>query len=369
MSDSLRVAVVTEPTAWHRGALIDALLNDEVGAVAAVDTTGATFDEVRDGAGGKLRATFTDPAQMYREFQPHAALISMEPWRMPAPILQALDAGVHVFHEKPGFVDIQDYRAIYQRARSRGLHLNIAYVSRMYPLVQEARRLIADGLLGDLFSFQAWFIADHERTLQRAPSRHEYDHAAGGWFFSKEKGGGGHLTILGCHYVDLVRYLSGANFTAVSAMCRNVGGEAITAEDAASLTIEFDNGMIGSLNSGYYTSSAEYGSGRHNGIMFWGRDGWLRFNPGGDANGVPLQWSSHKGVHASAPLKSWTFDRTGGTADPYRLVVKEFFRACQGKAPPPLQPEDGMWVNECITAAYAASDSGQTQPIGIPQVE
>ena len=113
-------------------------------------------------------------------------------------------------------------------------------------------------------------MADQERTIQNPAARYEYDVAAGGWFFSKELGGGGHLTILGCHYLDLLRHIGGSDFKSVSAFCRNVGGSAITVEDAAVVNLEFANGMVGNLNSGYYTSSAEYGSARHNGIIFWG---------------------------------------------------------------------------------------------------
>ena len=275
---------------------------------------------------------------------------------------------MHVYHEKPGFVDIEDYREIYRLARSRGLHLCIAYATRMSPAVQEARRIVSEGLLGDLFSFQAHFIADQERIRQDPAVRYEYDHAAGGWFFSKEKAGGGHLTILGCHYLDMLRYISGADFKSVVAMCKNVGGESITVEDAAALTIEFDNGMIGNLNSGFYTSSAEYASLRQNGITIWGREGWLRFNPSGDANGVPLEWSSHRGVHASAPLKTWTFDATGSTADVYRLLAQAFFRACQGQGPSPVEPEGGMWVGECTKAAYTAAETGRIQSVTIPAI-
>ena len=104
MSDKVRVAVITEPTAWHRGALIDALHNEEVGEVAVGDVTGGTFDEVREGGAGKVAATYTDLDALYRDFQPQAVLITMEPWRMPPVITQALEAGAHVFHEKPGFV-------------------------------------------------------------------------------------------------------------------------------------------------------------------------------------------------------------------------------------------------------------------------
>ena len=89
MSDKLRVAVITEPTAWHLGALVDALHNEEVGQVAVGDVTGGTFDEVRQGGAGKVSATYTDLDELYRDFQPQVALITMEPWRMPPVITQA----------------------------------------------------------------------------------------------------------------------------------------------------------------------------------------------------------------------------------------------------------------------------------------
>ena len=372
MGDKLRVAVVTEPTGWHRSSVLGALADDQVGDVAILDVTGETFGEVQAVVPDKVPNTYTDADAMYRDFAPDAVLVTMEPWRMPEPIMQALDSGAHVFHEKPGYVDIEDYRAIYQLAQSRDRLLCIAYGSRKYPIVQEARRMVAEGMLGDLFALQGWFVADHERTWQSNP-RKELNEAAGGWFFSKEKAGGGHLVILGCHYLDLFRYITGANFKSVAAMCKNVGGEAITADDAAMLTIEFDNGMLGSLNSGYYTSSAEYGTFRHNGIYLFGREGWLRFKPGGTLD-EPLEWSSNDGVGGNAPLKSWVVDEKGhgdrsGVYSSYDKMTSQFFRACRGEDVPPLEPEAGLWVNECTTAAYAAAETGQAQSVSIQTVE
>ena len=72
-------------------------------------------------------------------------------------------------------------------------------------------------------------------------------------------------------------------------------------------------------------------------------------------------------MHASVPLKTWTFDNTGATADAYRLLTQAFFRACLGEAPSPVEPEGGMWVNECIDAAYAASETGQIQQVTVPE--
>ena len=109
---------------------------------------------------------------------------------MPAMIEASLDAGCHVWHEKPGFADLDDYRRLYCKAQAAGLNLSIAYVSRQRAIVQEARRIVAEGLLGDLFACQAWFIADHDRT-------HQWATLQGGWIFDKARSGGGYLTFPG----------------------------------------------------------------------------------------------------------------------------------------------------------------------------
>jgi predicted dehydrogenase len=145
-----------------------------------------------------------------------------------------------------------------------------------------------------------------------------------------------------------------------------VGGEPIEVEDAAVVSLEFSNGMVGMLNSGFYISSAEYQTGRQLGIMFWGRDGWMSFNPQGTRASEPLRWMSHRGSHTTAPLKTWAFDDADAIGDPYRVLIQRFLRACRGDEPPPALPEDAMWVNECIHAAYVASDTGQRQPVSIP---
>ena len=115
---------------------------------------------------------------------------------------------------------------------------------------------------------------------------------------------------------------------------------ASSADDAAMLTIEFDNGMLGSLNSGYYTSSAEYGTFRHNGIYLFGREGWMRFNTAGSSSQQPLEWISNDGVGGNAHLQSGVFNEKADDnhGDVSEQTTSQFFRTCRGEAVPPLEP-------------------------------
>ena len=74
------------------------------------------------------------------------------------------------------------------------------------------------------------------------------------WYFSQEQAGGGILNWLGCHWLDLMCYMTGADVARVAAIEANVGGHDIDVEDAAAVSLGFDNGMIGSLHAGYFTS-------------------------------------------------------------------------------------------------------------------
>ena len=102
MSDSLRVALIIEPTGNHLGSLYAAAQNPEVGEVAVLDATGEMFDAAKEAVGDRVTATFTDPDALFSDFKPAATLVTLEAWRMPAMIEASLDAGCHVWHEKAG---------------------------------------------------------------------------------------------------------------------------------------------------------------------------------------------------------------------------------------------------------------------------
>ena len=69
-----------------------------------------------------------------------------------------------------------------------------------------------------------------------------------------------------------MRYLTGAEVARVAAIEANVGGHDIDVEDAAAVSLGFDNGMIGSLHAGYFTS----GDGEVS-IGLRGSEGWIKW--------------------------------------------------------------------------------------------
>ena len=70
-------------------------------------------------------------------------------------------------------------------------------------------------------------------------------------------------------------------------------------------------------------------------------------------------------AHAIAPLNRWLFEDDDATADGHALLTRALIRACLGAEPATLQAENAMWVNECIHAAYVASDTRRGQPVSL----
>ena len=382
MSDTLRVGLIAEPAGWHLDGLIKVCAeHPEVGEVAVADATGQVAGvfrpitgsspdphwqarahepgsgpppgwtkygrEVNTAAilGDKLVASFTDHRRLLDEYKPDAVLVTMEPRKMPPVLIDCLEAGVHVFHEKPACGRIEDYRRVVDVANRSSAHLCVAFNMRGLAAVREARQVVQSGALGRLFGMQVHYVAEHPRTWL-------WEELADGWMYDRDRGGG-HLIFLGCHYLDLMRYITGANVRQVAGFADNVGGEPINAEDAYAISLRFDNGMIGTFSGGFMTPSSQ----KHDLLQIWGSRGWLRFNPEADDG---FEWFTREGTGVTAPQRRLSFTDIGvsGGFDQFK---HEFFQACLGNGEPPVSADDALWMHETAWAARRASDSGQTQ--------
>src|SRR5918912_2511758 len=114
--------------------------------------------------------------------------------------LAAAAAGKHFWGEKPlgRFpAETAEIAAAAERAGNRTI-AGLNY--RHPPAVQHARRLIADGALGEINHFRTQFVASYSAN----------PHGALSWRFSRELSGAGILADLGSHAVDLAQFLLGS---------------------------------------------------------------------------------------------------------------------------------------------------------------
>jgi len=344
----IKVGVITEPSGSHLGSYLKSLAGCQgIEQIALADETGETFGQARSILGGrfaKLR-TFREYHEMIKVIKPDMALVTLQAHRMPSAIRIALEGNCHVLAEKHPCVRIEDFEPLVRTAESKQRHLILAFANRFSPLVKKAKELVQSGLLGKLFGTDVYLIADQTRLKNP-----EYQQS---WRALKDKAGGGHLVALGIHYLDLVQFITNDKVRQVCGFSQNVGGQPIEVEDAAVAALQFENGMVGTLHSGYYLDHSY-----HTQIVIWGSQGWLRFNL---IEKTPLRWYSSA---AGSPTQVQSFsDTTDFLSNQYLPLVQAAVNAARGIEQPPLNGAEGLQVLKAVFGFYSAAKTGSTQII------
>ena len=105
---------------------------------------------------------------------------------------QALEHGKHVWLDKPAGDDLEEFRAVLDIAREKGLLVQLGYMFRYNAGFQFVLDWAKSGKLGDVFSVRARISTglSDEAHWQRWDSRGEHE--------------GGIMFILACHLIDIV---------------------------------------------------------------------------------------------------------------------------------------------------------------------
>ncbi len=345
MPDTITVAVFTHAGGAHMSAYFAALASSpETKDVALCDPDGTYVEMGRSILKEKFAGLYKTPAELFAKHQPAMALVSYEPALAPAVIDVCLDAGCHVFAEKPACVAPEQFHTLKRKADGKHLHLMLAFANRLNPPILEARRLIRAGKLGSIYGLDMHLVADQTRL--KSPAYHKE------WRAIKARAGGGNLVWLGIHYVDLAMYLTGSRIVEAAGFAGNVGKQPIDVEDSSAVALRFDNGTFGTYTTGYYLDK-----GYQSSLHIWGSHGWLRLAAHGDRE---LTWYTTK-TDGEPKVETWT-----GPTEPsgYTPFVHAAVRACAGKEPPPVTAEEGLRTLQAVFAFYAAAQSGKSQRVG-----
>ena len=334
------VAFITEDGAAHRPAYQNAIRDLElIERAVLVDTDGTTFDETRQVCGAKIAGSETSIDAMLGKTHPDMAIVTMKGAHAPAVIRPLLEAGVHVMAEKPACVNPDDFAELVELAVRQGVHLMLAFAQRLHPPNIDARRIVDEGGIGRLYAVRATQVDDQTRIQKRLGDPD--------WRFIRKLAGGGHLSWLGIHTIDQIRFLTGLEVEAVSAMTPVVGGAPIDVEDLATVSMRFAGGAHGALFTGYLMP--EKG---HSSITIYGSEGWVRLNA---SERGQLEWRC---VGSPKRVVSYT-DHAGG----YTSWVERTLQACLGECDPPLRAADGLAALRIVHAAYRSNETGSTVEI------
>ncbi|CCG99604.1 oxidoreductase domain protein [Fibrella aestuarina BUZ 2] len=146
--------------------------------------------------------------------------------------IDALQAGKHVFVEKPLAIYEDELTAIIAAQQTAGRMVLVGFNRRFSPTAQKAKVLLG----GD----NAGAVPMNVIATMNAGAI-----PANAWVHDRAVGGG---RILGeaCHYIDLITYLTGSRVVSV---CLNAMGQQPTeTTDSASLLLRHENGATGVIN-------------------------------------------------------------------------------------------------------------------------
>jgi UDP-N-acetyl-2-amino-2-deoxyglucuronate dehydrogenase len=344
MPKTIKVAVITQPQGAHLADYFSSLAKiEEADAVALVDPTGKTAVAARKALGAKLKEVYKDTAALHKAFKPHLAIVSLEAIEAPPAIDAALEAGCHVFAEKPSCTRAVDFAKLTAKAQRKHRHLMMAFANRSHAPVREARRLVQAGKLGKIYAAEVHLVTDQTR-LKSADYRSS-------WFCHKARAGGGNLIWVGIHWLDLLLHVAGLKVKQVAGFAGVVGGQPIDVEDSAALSMRFDNGSFGTMLCGHYLDK-----GYQSHVQVWGEHGWLKLAA---VEELPLEWYSTKDTKAP---KVERFNYPRGERG-YLPFLRACVRASAGLAPPPITNEEGLHVLRSIFAFYEAARTGRTQTL------
>ena len=240
-----------------------------------------------------------------------------------AHVTRAAQAGKAILCEKPVGMSMVEAQAAVAVCHDASVPLTVAYYRRYWPIVQEMRRLLADGAIGEVVQARVQladqYVPDPERS----------------WLTEPEQAGGGALANAGSHWIDLIRYLLGEVVEVTAACSAHFGG--FKTEDTIGVQIRLASQALVSLNVTLCSPAAvnEFDIAGTSGRLFAGplSDGRLMLQRGSREPEV-LHFTRSCAAHME--------------------LVTEVVRSLSAGEPSPVPGEEAVAAWQIMAAAYRA---------------
>ncbi len=243
-------------------------------------------------------------------------------------LIALAERNIHIVTEKPlttTLADLERVRAALAKSRSR---LTMLLTMRHEPKYAAMRKLIRSGAIGEVC------LATAQKSY-RVGERDE-------WVKSRERLGGT-IPFIGIHSIDLMRWVTGLDFTHVAAFHGNTGTPYLDeTEDQASVLLRYCNGASATARLDYLrpATAPTHGDDR---LRVAGSEGVIEI-------GSPYQ-------------DLLLIDAKGGPrelkAEPTNGLFVDFVKAIREGRPATITAEDCFYVTEVVLKAREAADTRQ----------
>ena len=272
--------------------------------------------------------------------------------------LAAIDAGKHVYCEKPLAPLAADAREMAEAAEAAGVKTQVGFNYLCNPMMGLAREMIASGELGEIRGYRGLHAEDYMADV------------SGAYTFRHDPSGGGALADIGSHALATAEYLIGP-ITRVMGDCVTMtherpdgrgGRKAVTVDDVGRAFLRFENGATGSIEGNwiatgrkmqhdfevYGTKGALAFSQEHFNVLNYfntadakGRQGFRRIEAGPD--------------HAPYGLFCVAAGHQLGFNDLKAIEVAGYVNAIAGKAPEPFNFRQGLRIQTLVETIQQSS--------------
>lgn len=275
-----------------------------------------------------ISRTFADYESALRE-KPDFVWVCT-PNRLHAPVaIAALEAGAHVFCEKPLADAVEAGQAICNAVQATGKTLMVGYTMRWMPGLQFIARTIREGRIGHVIGGRVRVHGARSLEVARSDYR-RYERAA--------------LVLDYSHEIDYLRWFLG-DVTEAKALSATLGNPAqVISPNVVSAVLRFAQGSLVSLHYDYIVRPGARE------IEIFADNGMIRYN----TNDEHLQlYVGQEGNGEKVYVKPADYD------DPYRAEIQSFLDAAAGRCAPVVSAWDGLEVLKVVFAIVDSYEGGK----------
>lgn len=267
MDERARVAIVGSgwwATANHLPALVQ---RTDVQVVAICDINKSKARAAADYF--NVKSTFTDLAAMLREHRLDAAVVATNHAAHYAAARQCLEAGLHVFIEKPMTLFAAEARHLLRLAREQDKQIVMGYNHTYRPCTVRAREILQSGELGAVQYLDAQFSRPVSSLLAGIDNVNIGDlHRPGDVYGDPVRSGGGHGHLQLTHMAGMLFYTTGMRIRRVQARMADHG---LAVDLVVACAVDFENGALGTVGGTGHVS----GGGQSTRLSIFCENGWL----------------------------------------------------------------------------------------------
>jgi predicted dehydrogenase len=332
----MRVAIL-EASHWHVPLYLDPLEAKGIEVVAVSDAEHVKGSAIAERYGCKL---YSSSLELLDREQIDFAFVFGRHADMPTFAEACIVRKIPFALEKPCGKNMAQVTRLRELVEAANLYCAIPFIFRISDLYEALKA--AEGQIPSNFNYMSF------RFIAGSPER--YKAAGSGWVLDPAMSGGGPTINLATHFIDLFRLLTGKEVVRVSAIM-NSRTHHCAIEDYSVLTMQTEDGVIGSIESGYsFPSSAD------------------------EQREFSFALASDRMYAMSGPDRIEIRDRNNLAAGTrsrrlrletdvyYPLFVKQVLAECRAGATPFASLRDAESMMQVVDAAYASARQG-----GAPQ--